>query len=91
MATTLAKKTSAKVNYERLKEILSDNAITAAKVHLRQASLRFGQDADTTPHEQAHEPKRLEAKGQDSDVGYDDSRLALSGYDDDDYYDDYYD
>jgi hypothetical protein len=32
VATTLAKKTSAKVNYDRLKEILSDSTVSAVKV-----------------------------------------------------------
>lgn len=63
VATTLAKKTSAKVNYDRLKEILSDSTVSAVKAH--------------------------DAKRGHDDGGDEDSRLALSGYDDDDYYDDF--
>ncbi len=85
MATTLAKKTSAKVNYDRLKEILSDSTVSAVKVLGGVRAGRFrGAKRERYGLIQAHDAKR----GHD-DGGDEDSRLALSGYDDDDYYDDF--
>jgi hypothetical protein len=88
VATTLAKKTSAKVNYDRLKEILSDSTVSAVKVpgSVRAGTFRGAKRERSSFYGliQAHDAKR----GHD-DGGDEDSRLALSGYDDDDYYDDF--
>lgn len=87
MATTLAKKTSAKVNYDRLKEILSDSTVSAVKVPGACVPGRFAalnEGSSFCGLIQAHDAKRGHGDGGDED-----SRLALSGYDDDDYYDDF--
>lgn len=82
VATTLAKKTSARINYDRLKEILSETAVTAAKAC---SSGLFSELFGLLTFDQAHDIKR----NIKDDVGDEDSHLALSGYDDEDYYDDY--